>query len=224
MKIAILSDCHGNFPKEPLLLDQEIDLLLVVGDIAGGSHHTNAQTKSMSKFIKWVKDIAPKKCLITPGNHDYWNFRELFKYKQDTGLISCLIDSHYDYEGLIVYGSPWSIPFLDWNWMMPEDRLRLYYENIHPDTDILMTHGPALGMCDMPLGLVRGHPRRIHMGSKSLVDELWGRNIRRVFSGHIHSADHENQKLSGSHRTIFNCVSILDEEYKYKYKPLILEM
>lgn len=224
MKIAVLSDTHGNFPNEPLLLDQEIDLLLVVGDIAGGSHTTNAQYKSMAKFIKWVKDINPKKCLITPGNHDYWDWKEIFKYRQNSGLISCLIDSYYDYEGLIVYGTPWSLPFLNWNWMKDEDRLEIYYDNIPTETDILMSHGPALGMCDMPLQPVRGKYKFEHMGSMALLKALWEREIPRVFSGHIHSAIHQDVMLAPNHNTICSCVSILDEEYKYKYQPKIFEM
>lgn len=224
MKIAALSDTHGNFPIIPSLFDQEIDLLLVAGDIAGGSHTTNAQYKSMGNFVKWVKDIKPKKCFIIPGNHDYWDFREIFKYRQDTGLISCLIDRAAEFEGLKVYGSPWSLPFLNWNWMKNEDRLEIYYDNIDGDTDILMSHGPALGMCDMPLEPVRGEYRYTHMGSMALLRALWFRRIPRVFTGHIHSASHGDIQLAPDHPTICSCVSILNEEYKFKYSPKIIEV
>ena len=117
MRIAILSDTHGNFPKIPELLDQEIDLLLVVGDIAGGSHLTNAQYKSMRKFFTWIKEINAKKTVITPGNHDYWELSQLFTYKQRPPNFSCLIDQHIDIDGLIVHATPWSIPFMGWNYI-----------------------------------------------------------------------------------------------------------
>ena len=226
MKIAAVSDLHGNFPNIPSLLDQDIDVLLVVGDIAGGSHVTNAQYKSMGKFVKWVKDINPKKCIITPGNHDYWNWNEIFKYKQDTGLISCVIDREINYEGLKIYATPWSLPYKNWNWMKEEDRLEIYYDNIPDDTDILMSHGPALGMCDMPLDInpYTGKHNYEHMGSMALLKALWCRGIPRVLTGHIHSADHNDIRLAQNHPTVCSCVSILNEEYKYKYKPKIFEM
>lgn len=224
MKIAALSDLHGNFPIIPSLHDQEIDVLLVVGDIAGGSHTTNAQYKSMGNFVKWVKDINPKKCIITPGNHDYWDWKEIFKYRQNTGLISCAIDCTVTFDGLKVYATPWSLPFLNWNWMKDEDRLEIYYDNIPNDTDILMSHGPALGMCDMPLEPVRGEYRYAHLGSMALLKALWCRSIPRVLTGHIHSAAHADIKLAPNHPTICSCVSLLNEEYKFKYCPKIFEL
>jgi Icc-related predicted phosphoesterase len=225
MKIAAVSDTHGNFPNIPELLDQDIDLLLVVGDIAGGSHQTNAQYKSMGKFVKWVQDIDPKHCVITQGNHDYWKWDEVFKYRSHgKHRIHHLIDSSVDIEGLRIHGTPWSLPFLDWNWMKSEERLIPHWKNIHHDTDILINHGPALGMCDMPLQRVRGEYRYEHMGSKSLLDELWIRSIPRVLTGHIHSAAHGDVRLAPNHPTICSCVSILDEEYKYKYPPKIFEV
>jgi Icc-related predicted phosphoesterase len=224
MKIAALSDLHGNFPKIESLLDQEIDLLLVVGDIAGGSHTTNAQYKSMGKFFNWVEEINPKHCVITPGNHDYWEWSLMFKYRNKPKNLHCVIDNWILIDGLMVYATPWSLPFMDWNWMKSDDRLKIHYENIHPDTDILMTHGPALGMCDMPLSPVRGSMRYEHMGSMSLLEELWKREIPRVLSGHIHSAAHSDIKLAPNHETICSCVSILDEEYKFKYQPKIFEV
>lgn len=223
-RIAAISDLHGQFPIIPELHDQEIDVLLVAGDIAGGSHITNAQYKSMGEFVKWVHNIKPKKCFIIPGNHDYWDFKEIFKYRQNTDLISCIIDCAEEFQGLNVYGSPWSIPFLNWNWMNREDRLEIYYDNIPNNTDILITHGPALGMCDMPLEPIHGQYKYEHMGSMALLKAIWCRTIPRVISGHIHSAAHSDIKLAPNHPTICSCVSLLDEEYKIKFPPKIFEI
>lgn len=219
MKISTVSDLHGIYPIMPELHDQDVDLLLVVGDIAGGGITANAQYKSMYKFVKWVKDIAPKKCIITPGNHDFWNWREVFKYRQNSGLINCLIDQAIDYDGLKIYASPWSLPYLNWNWMKDDDRLEIYYDNIPDDTDILMSHGPALGICDIPLETTDNIINHTHLGSMSLLKAIWHRNISRVLTGHIHSAAHQDIKLSNNHKTLCSCVSILDEKYTVAYKP-----
>ena len=225
MKIAAISDLHGNLPNMPELLDQDIDLLLVVGDIAGGHPATNAQYKSMTNFFKWVEKINPGTCLITPGNHDYWEWKHLFKYTERPKNVHCLIDEHYDVDGLIVHGTPWSVEFLNWNWMKKDERLKPHWNNIHPDTDILINHGPAFGVCDTVLEPPVNHNEPMeHCGSKTLYTELLNRNIPRVLTGHIHSSDHGDVKLSGEHDTLCSCVSILDEEYKYKYKPKIFEI
>ena len=225
MKIAALSDLHGNFPKIESLLDQEIDLLLVVGDIAGGSHLTNAQYKSMTDFFKWVDKINPGTCIITPGNHDYWDWGQLFKYRERPKNTYCLIDQHREVDGLIVHGTPWSIEFLGWNYMKEDERLAPHWENIHPDTDILINHGPAYGLCDSILTPAAHDKRPMqHHGSKSLYNELLKRNIPRVLTGHIHGADHGDVSLGKEYDTLCSCVSILDEEYKFKHEPKIFEM
>lgn len=224
MRVCAISDFHGIFPKIPALLDQEIDLLLCPGDIAGGSHYTNEQYRSMHKFFKWVKDINPKHCVIVPGNHDYFKFSKLSKFNSLPNNIHCLIDESIDIEGLKIYGTPWSLPFNNWNWMQPDDRLKIYYDNIPEDTNILLTHGPVYGVCDIILNPIYDVYNIEHLGSKSLLNALLERNIDRVFSGHIHTADHNDVYLASNHKTICSCVSILDEQYKIKYGPKIIEI
>ncbi len=198
---------------------------MVVGDIAGGSHHTNAQYKSMGKFLKWVKEINPKQCFITQGNHDYWKWNDLFTYKQAPQNIHCLMDQSLEFDGLRVHGSPWSAPFLDWNWMKEDDRMLPHWENIDNRTDILISHGPAYRMCDKVLEPNHNYTCTPgHLGFKSLRAYLETMNLKRVFTGHIHSAEHKDQRISPEHETIFNCVSLLDEEYNVSYSPNIFEI
>lgn len=223
MKVAVLSDLHGNYPIIPELHDQHIDLLLVVGDIAGGDTYTHGQTKSMGKFIKWVRNINPKYCVITPGNHDFWTYHDVFKYRENDLGIRCLIDDSCEVDGLRIHGTPWTPKFMNWNWMKEDADLMPHWRNIHTDTDILINHGPMYGVCDHPLQL-DGHYSSKHLGCKSLLDNLWLRNIPYFFSGHIHSASHELQKMSNYHDTLCACVSLLDEDYKMKYKPLVLDI
>lgn len=214
MKIAALSDLHGNFQIIPELFDSKIDLLLVGGDILSGSHLT--QLAQFNQFITWVENINPRKCLFVWGNHDYLNP----SINDGNNKVVCLHDTMTEFEGVHVYGSPWTPIFCNWNWMKEDSDLKQHWENIHPKTDILMTHGPAYGVCDVPLE----DPSIGHVGSRSLRHELIKCNdIKYHFSGHIHSASHD-LKSYYSHGMKSACVSLLNEKYRMTYKPLVIEI
>ncbi|WP_342388043.1 metallophosphoesterase [Salinicoccus bachuensis] len=75
MRIGVISDLHidrSDIDKnemEQLLTHeikaQELDLLLIAGDVS--SHY-----KMTSAFLKALSDLAQIKVLFVPGNHDYW--------------------------------------------------------------------------------------------------------------------------------------------------------
>ncbi len=185
MKIVSASDFHGIFPDIPEVFDQEIDLLLCPGDISNGNT-INSQRKSMYNFFEWVDKVNPKQTLITPGNHTFWEWSDLFTYKQEPSNIKCLIDQSFNFNGLIIHGTPWTIPFMNWNYMKDEDRLKFHWENINEYTDILINHGPAHGVCDKILEPVYENSSTEHLGSKTLYNELITREIQYVLTGHIH--------------------------------------
>jgi Icc-related predicted phosphoesterase len=205
VKIAAVSDLHGNYPVMPELHDQNIDLLLVCGDITGNKIH---QDKHLNQFIQWVKNINPKMCLFTQGNHDYFRYEDQKNIKQ-------LIDQSYDFEGLIVYGTPWTPEFCGWNWMKEDKYLDRYFDNINNYTNILMSHGPMRGVCDSIYGIGES------LGSRSLRNAVNQRSIDYVFSGHIHSANH-NWELFNNTKCC--CVSLLNEQYQIAYKPREIEI
>ena len=212
MKIAIISDLHGTYPHTPELFDNDIELLLIGGDIIGGSLYND-----LYRFQNWLSDINPKKCIATLGNHDPYeliNMRDELNFK-------LLIDESYTYNGLKIYGTPWSLPFNNWFWMAEEETLKHYYNKIPNDLDILMSHGCMFGVCDTILE-DDAYGSAGNLGSKELAKAIYDKNPKYVYTGHIHSADHNDNVLKNG--TIVSCVSILNEKYKYTYKPKVIEL
>jgi predicted phosphohydrolase len=65
------------------------------------------------------------------------------------------------------------------------------------------------------------YPNGIPAGNIYLFDEIVEKKPKYVLSGHIHSGDHTLQEYAG---TKYANVSILDESYSIKYKPLTFEL
>ena len=90
MKIGVLSDLHidSNAKKlapgqtydhllAELLYNQEIDLLLLAGDVSSDYHDTFA-------FLNRMRDHNVSKIQFVPGNHDFWSIRN---HEEDTDRI-----------------------------------------------------------------------------------------------------------------------------------------
>ena len=139
--------------------------------------------------------------------------------------IEVLIDSETDLDGLRVYGSPWCPHFCEWAFMGSDEFLKSKFEKIPEGLDILMTHTPPR-VENLRLDVVRDsylweEPKIVHCGSSVLTEYIRLRKPRYSFSGHIHTGSHELVKIEDT-----QCanVSLLDEDYKVRFKPRIIEL
>jgi Icc-related predicted phosphoesterase len=138
------------------------------------------------------------------GNHDWFAV-------DHPGLVRALPwtylqDSGVELEGLRIWGSPWTLPFRDWAFMMGEEGLAGMCALVPNDTEILLTHGPPFGLADKTRD-------GVHAGSKSLairVGELPDLQLH-VF-GHVH----EGGGMWGTYdeRGMWANVAILTENYQ----------
>lgn len=141
MKIDCISDLHDYYPYDMW----GGDLLICAGDVRDGS--------SPHKFIAFMYEMLDRydKIVFIAGNHDFEirskQQQYLFWFNADN-RITYLLDSGCDYKGLKIWGSPWTPPFFDWAFMAKEDVIKQKWALIPDDTDILVTHGPALGILD----------------------------------------------------------------------------
>jgi len=218
MKIDCIADLHGHYP-----ILEGGDLLIVAGDL------TASDTESQYlEFLLWLSHQNYKKKIFIAGNHD----RELQKrYVKLNVKSDCiyLCDSGTEFDGLKIWGSPWSPYFKGVNphctaFMLPDEHLHNKWQLIPEDTDILITHCPAFGTLDYR-ELSDG--TRYHMGSKSL--EAWlkwvGRPQVHAF-GHIHSAygiaeeyaTHDDKMMIS-----INC-SHVNDKYTPVNKPISIEI
>jgi Icc-related predicted phosphoesterase len=217
MKITVISDLHGELPET-----KGGDLLLLCGDYTGSN-----KTVQWVNFFEWVKKQDYRKKILIAGNHDGWLYdaypqseEEKKGLKEVQSLLSVedledgdeftyLCDEGIDFEGVKIWGSPWSLSFKECNphcryFMKTENELETPWALISPDTEILITHCPPYSRLDR---------NRFGMpcGSLGLLDRI--------------CYDPVKKPDSDTKTTLYINASLLDEDYEPVNKPvnLILE-
>jgi len=147
MRIVCVSDTHGI---APLPVVPPCDLLLHAGDVEDIRLHPHdsllQQRRLEEVFAPWLEAAPARHKVGIAGNHDFLGLR-------DPGVLRglpwrYLCDETVEIEGLTIHGSPWTPPFFDWAFMLPEHELAVKWALVPADCDILLTHGPAYGLGD----------------------------------------------------------------------------
>lgn len=204
IKLGVTSDLHGNLPSiEPC------DILLICGDI----FPLNIQTSMphcrkwlAEDFSDWCNSIPAKEIVFIAGNHDFFFARDR-KYELNTTKVHYLKDSEITIEGIRIYGTPWCHQFGNWAFMLSDEELTKYYEQIPENLDILITHD-ALSIGN--LGLTEWLGSFHNAGNEVLTKYVLERKPKMYFCGHIHDGNHELQTINGIQMAN---VSLLDNSY-----------
>lgn len=181
MIVDCISDLHGEYPKL-----EGGDLLIIAGDIT-----SNDSFKAWDIFFKWLNAQDYKKKIYIGGNHDKFltcclaSSNPLVRLFCENEKIEYLCDSNTEFEGLKIWGSPWTSIFKEVNplcksFMIDKNKLKEKWKCIPDDIDILITHSPPFGMMDKD-------KKGKHLGSISLADRvLQLKNLKLHVFGHIH--------------------------------------
>ncbi len=200
MIIDCIADLHGHYPK----LDGG-DLLIVAGDLTACDKY-----EQYVDFFYWLMEQDYRKKIFISGNHDNMRMSQL-----DWFNAEYLCDSGTEFEGLKVWGSPWSLTFPGINpkctaFTGTEEVLAEKFELIPHDTDILITHGPPKWILDKT---VKGE----RVGSESLFRWLESRgDLKLIVFGHIHES---YGKTTYDDADVFNC-SHVNERYEPVNAPV----
>lgn len=175
MIIDCISDLHGHYPQL-----EGGDLLIVAGDLTSSD-----ACEQHDEFCQWLDSQAYNAKIVIAGNHDN---------NIDADAINCLRGCHYlcdsgtEFEGLKIWGSPWTKKFegMNPNCMAftcnTEEELAEKWKLIPDDIDILITHSPPYGVLDWNFDGKR-------CGSESLREFSIGLNNLKLFVfGHLHEA------------------------------------
>lgn len=204
MIIDAISDLHGYYPKL-----EGGDLLIVAGNL------TNSDSESeYFEFIEWLEKQAYKKIIFIAGNHDNWIERNecagIADY--DGQNIEYLCDSGTEFQGLKIWGSPWTKNFYGQNFkckafgLDTSIQMREKFYLIPNDIDILITHSPPHGILD--------ETWECHVGSMSLRDNIISferlPKLKLHVFGHIHD---DGERICKINNTIFVNASIVDGVY-----------
>jgi len=211
MIIDCISDLHGFFPEL-----SGGDLLIVAGDLTARDSLVEHY-----QFGDWLKQPNYKKKVVIAGNHD-GRLEELGIVPSDNYFhcSSYLCDSGTEFEGLKIWGTPWTKTFPGINPKCcaftcdTEEELDIKFSLIPDDTDILISHGPFLHILDQNYD---GYA----CGSPALRDAVDRVKPKLFICGHIHEQG-GNQlmyKHSGPNTWCVNC-SYVNERYNPVNKPV----
>lgn len=210
MKVVCISDSHLRHVRYPIDVP-ECDLLIHSGDALSGGDE-----KELRLFAPWFEALKAKYKVFVAGNHD-WIFeknRAPAEKLLPPGVIY-LQDSQVEIEGLKIYGSPWQPEFCDWAFNLTRGwPLRKKWEAVPAGIDILVTHGPPLGILDF------SEFGKEHVGCADLRQELGRIKPKLHCFGHIHGA----YGTSVWAQTLFVNASLCDESYVANHPPIVLEM
>lgn len=216
MKVAVISDLHGELPVVPLC-----DLLLIAGDITPATREYHHNYYRMAHWLDttfrwWLETIKARKIVLVAGNHDF-----IFQncYDLVPGLpVTYLQDQYFEWEGLRIWGTPWQPIFYNWAFNLSEEELDRKFSFIPNEIDILVSHGPPLGYCDMTSD-------KHSVGSYSLLKHVERVQPKMVACGHIHYSYGVAEMPHNEHngRTLVVNASALGEDYKLQNKPVIVD-
>ena len=180
MKIWFLSDTHCEHQG---LEVPEADAVIHCGD---ESMHGNAwmNEPEARRFFWWYSSLEIPIKIFVPGNHSTAIEQGLIR-GSDYPEVTFLIHELMEWNGLKIFGSPYTPKFFDWAYMKARSELDIVWQSIPDDIDILITHGPPKGIMDVTADMRTKEP--VHVGSKSLMRHVEDRIKPRIHAfGHIH--------------------------------------
>lgn len=243
MKICHISDSHGAKFHTKLQIPS-VDVLVHTGDIGG---RTNLL--ELTQFLEWFSVQPADKKIFIAGNHDLIldkDFINKQKYKIDSVAFMLLWQSHLDalelikrydviylnnkdyvYKGVKFFGSPYTPSFHRDYWAFNADRgqeIKQQWAKIPSDVNILLTHGPCMGILDNLKELSR--PEETNVGCQDLLNVIKKRlfNLKLHCFGHIHdNYAVVNERISNTCRCLFSNGAVLANDYTLIVKePLII--
>jgi len=217
MIIDCVSDLHGFYPEL-----EGGDLLIIAGDLTD-----NDSRMSHHEFQMWLASQKYEKKIVIAGNHDNFihnHLKEYGVYGFDKWVdAEYLCDSGTEFEGLKIWGSPWTRSFYGMNpkcmafTLDTDSKLKEKFDLIPNDIDILITHSPPEGILDSVCRYDYRSTTVEYCGSNSLRRKLLNTSLKLHVFGHIH--EHGGKKEQHGETTYINA-SIMNEVYDPVNKPV----
>lgn len=202
VRVVCISDTH-ELHRELSLPDG--DLMIHAGDIT----FFNSISK-IRDFNDWLGELPHPHKVVIPGNHDR-AFRQDLRIRSMISNAVLLINDGVRLCGLNIWGSPVTCDDAAYGHTKPEERASLYA--IIPDgTDILITHGPPLGIRDRE----RGSDER--RGCPQLREAVMRLKPRLHVFGHVHAG----YGVAQNKATVFVNASLLGWAGDLENRPIVL--
>jgi len=228
LKIVTISDTHSGHHQLQL---PPGDILIHCGDFS--KSRTKLNSEEYTDFLAWFSSQEHRTKILIAGNRDDFmhtevchkyrsrsleeiqKVQEMFTKNKD---IIYLCDSSYQHHqhgvSITIWGSPWTRLYGKEGkaFQVSSQELKQKWDLIPEDTNILVTHGPPLGICDQNLA-------KQQAGCPELLDKVkWVKPQVHVF-GHIH----EGYGTLMNEDTLFiNAASIDKVTKKLTNEPVVI--
>lgn len=210
IKIILISDTHGmHIGMVNNFILPDADMIIHSGDLSNVG-----AVNEVNKFLIWFEDLPFKHKIFIAGNHD-WLFEKTPSLAMDMVRgrnFHYLENTDITIEGIKIWGSPYTPRFYDWAFNSDEE-IKEYWDMIPNDTDIVITHGPALGVGDLVLRDNRS------VGCPHLADTIQRIQPSLHVYGHIHCAHGVGNMLD----TLSVNASICNERYFPNNPPIVVD-
>ncbi|CAH1784866.1 unnamed protein product [Owenia fusiformis] len=215
VRFVCISDTHSQLHK---CLDAipPGDVLIHAGDFSNIGRVTE-----IMNFNKTMGSLSHKHKVLIAGNHEI-TFDEKTAPGNNTGEMRELItsatylqDKTIELYGINIYGAPWAPEFGINAFGLPRgEKLLEKWQQIPSNTDVLITHGPPLGHCDLTKSMQRA-------GCVELLNTIQFR-VKPKF--HIFGHIHEAHGMSTDGTTTYINASICNLGYKTVQSPIIFDI
>jgi len=141
MRIVAVADTHLYHDE---LTVPDGDVFVHAGDLCRGG-----ELEELEEAVAWIERLPHPTKIVVAGNHD-WAFVD--DPERARALLSGLVyleDGEVTIDGVRFWGSPWQPEFNDWAFNLPRGEAIARKWALIPDgIDVLITHGPPLGIGD----------------------------------------------------------------------------
>lgn len=211
-RICCISDTHHLHRQ---VVVPPSDILIFAGDLTRMGMYDDVVS-----FLDWFRKQPAKHCVYIAGNHDFCYQKKpdwLNDVHKEYGEIDYLENSAIVLDGLKIWGSPFSPEFGNWAFSYPRDGMaaQLTWSAIPSDADIVITHGPPLGINDYCVY----HPS-IPGGCPTLRDRIASIKPKMHVFGHIH----ESYGVHWNGDTHYVNASTCNLQYRPVNKPVTIDI
>ena len=212
MKVVCLSDTHDRHAD---LTVPDGDLLVHAGDFTG-----HGERDAIERFDAWLGTLPHAEKIVIAGNHDFLFERSP---REARALITNAVyledEAHTTTSGLRVWGSPWQPWFFDWAFNLRRGApLKAKWDLIPEGTDLLVTHGPPMGIGDEIVSRILRNKE--HVGCADLLEAVERLKPRLHVFGHIH----EGHGVTVRGATTFVNASSCDRAYRPVNPPIVVDL
>jgi len=191
VRIVCISDTH-NMHRNLVVPDG--DILIHSGDMTD-----RGSVQELQDVNEWLGTLPHRYKIVVPGNMDIG----LEQYPERRNIFTnaiLLIDQSFHIQlnpnsenekTIKMYGSPYTLEFVGAFQLYNFDQSREKWNSIPDDIDILVLHGPPLGILD-----VSSAGRRI--GDENLLERIDQVRPKLVIFGHVHNS-YGQRVLNGIH-------------------------